>query len=204
VSVLNSLPEGSRRVGRPLSRAVGQAIVDATAAILGEVGYSGLTIERVAQRAGVARQTIYRRWPSKVDVVGAVLAARQNIDVPLPDTGGLRGDLTMLARRFNVRQRSGPEFLHELVFEARYDPALAAIVDAYIGSRRDQVLAVISRAFGRGELRSETDPQTLADLFYGFAWYRRLISRATITAEDDERVIDTLLRGALKEGRPEC
>jgi AcrR family transcriptional regulator len=208
VSVLKAVPNvlpaaeaaPPGKVGRPLSVAAGRAIIAATESVLAEAGYGGLNIERVAQRAGVTRQTIYRRWISKVDLVAAVLAQRDEFDGEgLPDTGSVRRDLVALAHRFAARQRPGPPYLHSLVAGAQYDAKLAEVVDAYLGSHRQQAATIIRRARDRGELRADIDAETLADLFYGFAWYRRLIKRVAIDDADYERVIDTLLRSAWKE-----
>ena len=76
------------------------------------------------------------------------------------------------------------------------DEKLAEVVDAYLGARREQAETVIRRARDRGELRADIDAEALADLFYGFAWYRRLIKRVTIGDADYARVIDTLLQSS--------
>jgi AcrR family transcriptional regulator len=202
VTVLKSLPAAPAKAGRPLSIETGQAIVAASEALLVESGYSGLSIERVAQRAGVTRQTIYRRWTSKIDLVAAVLAQRDESEPEgIPDTGKVRDDLAVLAHRFAIRQRPGPPFLQSLVVEAQYDEKLAEIVDAYLGSRREQAGTVIRRARDRGELRTDIDVEALADLFYGFAWYRRLIKRTTIDDSGYARVIDTLLQSSWNSAR---
>jgi AcrR family transcriptional regulator len=194
---LKSVPDGPAKPGRPLSVETGRAIVAASEALLVEAGYSGLTIERVAQRAGVTRQTIYRRWTSKIDLVAAVLAQRGDSEAGgIHDTGNVREDLSVLAHRFAIRQRPGAPFLQSLVVEAQYDEKLAEVVDAYLGARREQAETVIRRARDRGELRAGIDAEALADLFYGFAWYRRLIKRVTIGDADYARVIDTLLHSS--------
>ena len=187
------------KAGRPLSLAAGRAILAASCTILAESGYGGLSIEQVAQRAGVTRQTIYRRWPSKLELVAAVLAMSNDDVTPLPDTGDLRNDLVSLARRFSVHKRPGGSFLHSLIAEAQFDANLAGVVDEYTASRRRQALAVIERARERHELRPDVSAETLTDLFYGFAWYRRLITRTTMVDADYERMVDSLLHGALKE-----
>jgi AcrR family transcriptional regulator len=198
---LNNAPVSAARLrpGRPLNVDVGRAILRAAAAILAETGYGGLSIERVAQQAGVTRQTIYRRWATKIEIVAAILETLNNDDAPVPDSGDLRSDLRVLGRRYAIQQTPGAPFLHSLVVEAQYNPALATVVDAYIAGRRDQVLTVIRRAASRGDLRADADPAIVTDLFYGFAWYRRLVARTTISEDDDVRVIDSLLAGVLAE-----
>src|ERR1700694_1018579 len=91
-SVLAS-PSGVR--GRPRSAEADQAITASTLALLEEEGFAGLTMAGVAARAGVSTATLYRRWPSKLDLVVGVVTAWAD-DAPAIDTGTLAGDLAML------------------------------------------------------------------------------------------------------------
>src|SRR5688572_9801014 len=94
-------PATTRRVGeqRPGGRSarVRAAELAATAEALAEDGYDALSIEAVGARAGVHKTTVYRRWPTKADLVADAARARSEQHVPIPDTGGLAGDLRLLA-----------------------------------------------------------------------------------------------------------
>ena len=87
-----------RRLGRPRSAGVDEALLDATLQLAGEVGINGMSMDDLAQRAGVSKATIYRRWPSKEALVlDALASAIRPFD--LVDTGSVRGDLEMYLAR---------------------------------------------------------------------------------------------------------
>src|SRR5438094_8033869 len=88
-----SANDSKRRPGGRRAR-IRQAVLDAAFAELGEKGYGGLSIEAVAQRSGVAKTTVYRRWPTRNELVADALDSRSDRYEPVPDTGSLRGDLT--------------------------------------------------------------------------------------------------------------
>jgi AcrR family transcriptional regulator len=184
-----------RRRGRPRSEQAHRAILDATAHLLAENGYAALTIEKVAERAGVARQTIYRRWPSKLKLVAELLHEVSEA-APLPDTGHIRTDLIALYRRYveNVPTPGGP-IIPPLIAESLYNEELAAILSSYIMARRDQAIALFQKAIARGEIRSDCKADILVDLLSGFSWYRKLITGIPLRKEDDEIIVDTFLRG---------
>src|SRR5436190_10124893 len=119
-------PERPR--GRPRSAIADQAIRDAAVELFAERGFEGVSVEDVAERAGVSRATIYRRYPSKVDLIveaGACLAAD---DIAFPDTGNLRDDLRGLARSLVDAFKGSPagRVMPVMVFERRRYPELDA------------------------------------------------------------------------------
>jgi AcrR family transcriptional regulator len=183
------------KAGRPRDPAVHEAIMRATAELLGEAGYANLTIDGVAQRSGVTRQTIYRRWSSKLELVGALLHEVSE-NAPLPDTGTLRGDLLALYRLYarNLLTPGGP-IVPALIAEAMHDRELSTIVRAYVDERRVAAIRVLERAVERGEMRTDVDTGMLIDLVSGFFWYRKLIRRAPIGADGAEPFVDGLLAG---------
>jgi AcrR family transcriptional regulator len=126
----------ARKAGRPRDPDVDAAIFRATAELLGEGGYANLTIEGVAQRAGVTRGSIYRRWTSKLVLVTALMREVSG-SAPLPDTGSLRGDLIALYRLYarNLSTSGGP-IVPSLVAEAMHNPELASIMIDYVDERR--------------------------------------------------------------------
>ena len=87
-----SASNSKRRPGGRSAR-IRQAVLDAAFAELGEKGYGGLSIEAVALRSGVAKTTVYRRWPTRDELVADALDSRSDRNEPVPDTGSLRGDL---------------------------------------------------------------------------------------------------------------
>jgi len=185
-----------RKPGRPRSEPLHRAILDATAHLLGEGGYAGLTIEKVAERAGVARQTIYRRWSTKLAVVVDLLG-QVSESAPLPDTGSVGSDLRALYRRYSKAiMTSGGPIIPGLVAESLYNEELARIVRSYIMTRRVAAIAIIQRGIERGEVDPGVKPELIVDLVSGFAWYRRIIAHIPMAASDGEAMVEILLHGA--------
>lgn len=146
----------TRQDGRQRRRrgaALEQAILRAAIEELTEVGYGGLTMDRVAQRAGTNKNAIYRRWPHRAALAVAAYRQLAAVDSPLPDTGELRGDALALLRRVN-REASSPagEIHRSLVSSIGDDPDLRVqlqeqAADGATGPWR----AILERAVARGE-----------------------------------------------------
>ena len=153
-------------VGRPRSEEAHQAILDATIGLLAEVGFSALTVESIATRAGVGKATIYRRWPSKLPLVVEAfggLPALEDVD-----TGDLRNDLVTMLRRYLQVFNTTPlaEVLPSLAGERSHNTELE-VLDSVLKGRRQPLLAAFERALERGELSRELDLELAADLVVG-------------------------------------
>lgn len=129
------------------------AILEAVLAELGEVGYARLSVERVAERAGASKASVYRRWPSKVELVmDAVYHVFPDPASP-PDTGSLRGDLLAVMRAV-AEQLAGPagQALGGVLSDALGDPDLARRVRSYTrGASQVGMREIARRAVARGE-----------------------------------------------------
>src|SRR4051812_26962749 len=127
-----SASSAPRRPGRKRDHSRDAVILDATLAVLAEQGYDRMTIDAVAERAGAARATVYRRWPTKAGLVIAAVSRMSSGDVDaanLPDTGTLRGDLTAMIRPFDDEQQQiRIRAVAGLLAVAKADPHLADIV----------------------------------------------------------------------------
>jgi AcrR family transcriptional regulator len=183
--------------GRPLDPELTRTILDAAVTVLAEVGYGQLTIEAVAQRAGVHRPAIYRRWPTKVDLVAAAVTS---IAQPIsdPDTGNTRDDLveflgrvaTLLQR--NAKARLGFLLMAELAFE----PEVVAIINSRMRRPwRGRVDAIVARGMERGELREGVDPEQLSDLVLAALYARALSGRPQPNRREIVQLVDLLLDG---------
>lgn len=185
---------GSGR-GRPRSEEADRFILDATLSLLAEVGVSAFTMEAVAQRAGVGKATIYRRWPSKLPlIVNAILTLPE---LQTPDSDNLRGDLRRLLRQLATILRSSPlgRVLPHLISEQGSDPEMNAAVNRYLAARRAPLEAVLRRGTERGEIPSDFDPSVLTDLFVGPIINRVFFSRGLIEGRFIDLVIRTVLTG---------
>ena len=183
-------PDANRRSAR-----CHRAIVDATKELLDEQGYAATSIDQIARRAGVGKQTIYRWWPNKAAVVldaHAEQAAERN---PIPDTGDLRGDLRAIAALFshNLSDTAVGRVCVQLIGEAQLDEAFAdAYRDVFVTKRRAAVRELLERARVRGEVRDDVDTELALDIFFGPIWYRRLVRHAPLTPEFAHALADAL------------
>ncbi|WP_055586271.1 TetR/AcrR family transcriptional regulator [Peterkaempfera griseoplana] len=188
--------QGARpHTGRRRNEAVRRAILDAALQLMRDGDRRELTIDGIARKAGVGKQTIYRWWPSKGAVLAEALADLAEGFVGLPDTGTLRGDLgAFLAASFRALEEPGAARMLREVMAANLENAGATAVLADFTERRRVALrSLLDRAAGRGEVSPEADPDLLADLAYGFLWYRLLVGHAPLDARAAARLTDHLL-----------
>jgi AcrR family transcriptional regulator len=192
----------ARKPGRPRSAEADRAIFTKTLELLADEGLRGLSVERVAERAGVAKTTIYRRFPAKRDLVRAALASVAAFgQIDPPDTGSVRDDLHDLARaRVAVLKRTGTQLLMpRLMAEAGSDPELHALILAvFADPARDVVTRVLRRGVQRGELRADVDVGLVTDLLAGVIVYRLLYSRGELRGLPArvQAAVDFVLDGA--------
>jgi AcrR family transcriptional regulator len=162
-----SSPETSAPTGRPRSEEAHKAILDATLELLAEVGFSALTVEGVAGRAGVGKATIYRRWPSKLPLV--VEAFGQLPGMEDADTGSLAEDLKRMLRgylqAFNTTALSA--VLPSLAGERAHNAELSKVFDPVSKERRVPLMRAFERAVARGEIATDVDLELAADLVVG-------------------------------------
>jgi len=160
--------------GRPRELRVDQAIQQATRELLGQVGYSRLTVEAVAGHAGVGKTAIYRRWPSKAELVFASTIHGLEPGAP-PDTGSLRSDLAALLRIIFERLTS-PTAAHAipgLLADLAHHPELVErFQDTFIEHERTIIAVLLERARRRGELAELPRLELVHALLLGpvFAW----------------------------------
>jgi AcrR family transcriptional regulator len=189
--------------GRPRSEKARQAILAAAAGLLLERGLAEVSMDAVAERAGVSKATIYRWWPTKETLALDALYTRWAAAAPVPrDTGSLRGDLLELLRPWArlVRTGSYARVTAALLAEAQSDTKFAAEYRRHVTEpRRDQAREIFARAVGRGEIPAATDTEAAIDLVYGPVYLRLLQGHAPLTDDFVASVVDLALHGI--EGR---
>jgi AcrR family transcriptional regulator len=172
-----------RRPGRPRSAESHQAILRATLELLVVEGLRGLSIEMIAQRAGVGKATIYRRWSSKEEIVGEAVS-NLHAELPVPDTGSARGDFLAFADflvKASEARGGGADVLARLLGEASHDARLHQIFTAnLVEPRRRAVRTILQRGIDRGELRDDVDIELMIDAVVGANIYRAMISRDSL------------------------
>lgn len=150
-------PDGGdfRRAPRRRGRALEEAIYRATLSELAEHGFDGLSIERIARRAGTGKSAVYRRWPAKLDLVVATLADAFPSPGPAVTTGDLRTDLLLFHRRM-AEALSGNlgAALRANIGQHRQHPELSAALQEQILAPRHRVLGeLLAAAAERGDVR---------------------------------------------------
>jgi AcrR family transcriptional regulator len=169
-------------------------ILDATLHLLAERGYERLTIEGVAERAGVNKTTIYRWWPSKAALLGAALIDAPLLRFAVPDTGSLHGDLEALIETLVelLTEPASAPLAAAALGAAAQNPELAALVRAFFADRLAGELPIFTRATKRGELAAEADPMLIMDALAGAVWVRTLL-RGLPIEKDFAKKLATLL-----------
>ncbi|MFE4538543.1 TetR/AcrR family transcriptional regulator [Streptomyces scopuliridis] len=193
------------RKGRPRSAEADSAILEATRAALGELGWSKLTMGEVATRAGVAKTTLYRRWTAKSELVVDAVAVLFD-ELELPDRGSLAADVEGVVVQFAalLERPETKTALMAVVAEATRDEALRARIRASIVDRQKRlVLLGRERAESRGELPREPDTAKAArtadlifDVIAGAVVHRTLVSAEPVD-EEWARTFTALLLGGL-------
>jgi AcrR family transcriptional regulator len=140
--------------------------MDAAISELARSGYAGFRMEAVASLAAVNKTTIYRRWPTRVELVAALVERMRTPlrEAPLPDTGRLESDLVeAFARRSSVAQSVDGRAWARLLAE-RHSPEVEAMIGSAVDERRDEWRSMVTRGISRGELPPGTDAPLVLEL----------------------------------------
>jgi AcrR family transcriptional regulator len=192
-------PSAVRRgPGRPPDLAKREAVLEATREVLAEVGYTSMTIDAVAQRAGSNRVLIYRVWDTKLALAADALFGSPGA-FEVPDTGSLEEDL----RRFiaqHVDRMSGPAYLKGLpglTVELLNDPDLYRWMHVrFVQPSEDGYREILERAAGRGEIASDVDPKLLTRVISGATTSLAQTGRLSASAMT-EVLLQTLVGGLI-------
>jgi AcrR family transcriptional regulator len=184
--------------GRPRSEKARHAILEAAAELLLSRGLGAVSMDAVAETAGVSKATIYRWWPSKEMLALDALLDWAGASAPARDTGALRGDLLALVRPWvrEIRRQPFGRVIAALVTEALSDPQFAeAYRSRFVEPRREAMRAALARAIERGEAPADLDVEVAVDLIYGPLYHRLLHGHAPLSARFGEAVVDMALAG---------
>ena len=189
------------RGGRPRSAEADAAILRATFELVGEVGFEALTMEGIADRAGVGKATLYRRWSSKEELVIAVIEEFVS-EITIPDTGAIEGDLLHLMNEAVrvYRGRAGAVVAGLVPALTGDRPLAVALRTSFLKPRRAALRTVLERGVERGELRSDLDYELALDFLGGPLFYRLLITGGRIDAGLARGVVRVMLDGLRAPG----
>ncbi len=186
-------PAGKR--GRPRRAGADGAILAATLELLSEVGVAGLSMDLLAQRAGVGKATIYRRWDSKDALILDTLRM-MSTPIPVPDEGSVRADLLtyMEAVIEHFAPGRGSDTLPHLIEASCYDEQLRASLDDYLRERQSTTRLLLHRGIERGELPATTDVDLITDVILAPFFYRHLLTGAPVDGDFIHRLVEFALR----------
>ncbi len=186
---------GARTGGR--SERVVASVLTAALTELAHVGYVAMRLEDVASRAGVAKTTVYRRWPTKSELVRDAIQHAVATETPLPDTGSVRKDLLALLER-SMALMSTAEGL--AVARLITTDSAAPDVDELCRTLREDVrtrrASLVVRAQERGEIPADADPLLMTDAIFTVAMSRLIRYGERLDRETCERLIDLVVTGA--------
>jgi AcrR family transcriptional regulator len=173
-----------------------------TLQLLQERGYDGLTVHAVADTARASKATVYRRWPSKAELVLAAFSEGVRQVAKPPDTGTLRGDLLKLGELICRQAGQHAGTMRAVLVEAARHPALNdALQHSFINQRKALIRRVLRQAIDRGEIAEAAVTEELWDLLPGYLIFRSIVpdrppTRRTVQALVDDFIIPGLSRTA--------
>lgn len=173
-------PSGAAVLREDITEAIRAAVFEELAA----VGYGRLSVEAVARRAGVGKTAVYRRWPSKLELVIDAVSAVAALRMPVPDTGSLLGDVRTLLRILSrvLRHPLAAQIVPDLLAEAARNPDIARTLEkALRDTQRDITSKVFGSAVERGELAEASGADLALDLLTGPLYWRLTVLRAAPT-----------------------
>lgn len=185
----------ARRGGR--SARVRDAVLEAARQELMERGYEHLSHLGVARRSGVDPATVHRRWPTRVRLALDAVIDLAITAVPVPDTGTLRGDLTVFHRAVAALLRDPPTLRLFQAFSAAtfdQDSEVTSALQAFWRTRLDGATAMLDRAVGRGEISEHPEPRRVVEQLVAPAYFRALVSRGPLDEELTEHSVGAALR----------
>jgi AcrR family transcriptional regulator len=168
--------------GRPRSLECHGAILDSVLQLMQKDGYNAVTIEGVARHAGVGKQTIYRWWGSRAELILEAFANHAADLVPTPDRGSLREDLDVFMNAgFKRLSRDYGAIMRGLMADAVLDPDFNKILrEAFILKRRAATMEILKRGVARGEIARDADLELMADMLFGPVWFRLLVQHGKL------------------------
>lgn len=169
-----------------------------TLQLLQQNGYDGLTVDDVAAVAHASKATMYRRWPTKADLVlAAFIEGISQVSVP-PDTGSLRGDLLAIGQMVCSQVIDHAGTVRAVLGEFSRNPAFnEALQRQFLDQRKALIDAVLQQAVDRGEITPDAVNHELWDLLPGYMIYRSVIQGRLPTMETVQMLVDEVILPSL-------
>lgn len=181
------------RPGRRRDHGKDEMILQATRELLTERGYGAMTMDAVAERAGVGKATVYRRWSSKVRLtVDSLLCAKQLNADEVPDTGSLREDLLSVATL--ATRMKNDELMSGLIVAVKQEPEVAGVFhEQFVAGRVRLMRTLLERARERGEVHPDADLDMISAVAPAMIHYRKLVAHLPMDQAFAERLVDSVV-----------
>jgi AcrR family transcriptional regulator len=165
-----------------------------TLRLLQEHGYDQLTIDAVASAARASKATVYRRWPSKAELVLAAFIEGVRQVAVAPNTGTLRGDLLQLGETCGQHGLEHASTIRAVMVEVSRHPALNdALQEQFLKQRKAMIQHVLQQAVDRGEITHDAITDELWDLLPGYLIFRSIIPGRPPTRDTVQALVDGFL-----------
>lgn len=173
-----------------------------TLRLLQQHGYERLTVEAVAAEAKASKATMYKRWPSKAELVLAAFIEGTRVVAVPPHSGSLRGDLLAIGAQVREEASQHASTMTAVFTELSRSPALtAALQDEFVHQRRSLITEVLTDAVNRGEIDAEVISDEIWDVLPGYMVFRFLIPGRPPTDETVRALVDEVLMPSLTRTR---
>ncbi len=180
---------------------VREAVFAAALAELAESGWGSLSVERIADRSGVHKTTIYRRWGTADEVVLDALLERGSEGIPVPDTGDVTDDLIILGRSVatSISDPIGRSVAAGAI-AAPDSSSIRALVDAFWSERFEQAGAIVTRGIERGQLPGGAEASGLIESLAARIWFRVMVSRLPVSDAWLSEIVNSAVETARQPG----
>jgi AcrR family transcriptional regulator len=186
----------SRARGRPRSEECRDAVLKAAMELMREDDLRRASVDRISERSGVSKATIYKWWPNRTAVAIDAFHEQIMAEAPVPDTGSTVEDFRLCLQGM-MGFYTGPygPIYAQLVGEAQFYPdARDRMRTHQINVRRAMVKQIWDRGVARGELAPDVDPEVVMDLIFGAAMYRMATGHGGLTEDDADAIVATAMR----------
>lgn len=186
-----------RKRGRPRDPEADGRILAAASALILMRGFESMTVDEVASNAGVGKATVYRRWARKEDLAVAAMEQLYRDEMPPPDTGSIRGDLsaTFTALLTFVNSPAGADYVRTTIKESMRDERIAALYRSATLRAQEHAAEIYQRAIDRGEVRADVNKQTAVEFLGGLVISRAVIGVPFPAVDEVEELVDFVMRG---------
>ena len=160
-------------------------------------GFESMTVDEVASNAGVGKATVYRRWARKEDLAVAAMEQLYRDEMPPPDTGSVRGDLsaTFTALLTFVNSPAGADYVRTTIEESMRDERIAALYRSASQRAQERSAEIYQRAIERGEVRADLPKQTAVQFLGGLVISRAVMGLPFPAVDEVQELVDFVMRG---------